>query len=108
MEHTKGPWKADNVAEGYIYAGETLVASAQCETLHFKAKGITPAQMNTNARLIAAAPALLAACEQMQKHFKLTWLCVHLTPNIQDGLEIIEKQAKAAIEAAKGKKDENQ
>lgn len=43
---------------------------------------------------------LLVICKAMQKHFKLTWLCVHVTSNIQEGLEIIEKQAKAAIEAA--------
>ena len=100
---TKGPWKADNVTEGYIYAGETLIASAQCETLHFKAKGVTPAQMNDNARLIAAAPALLAACENA-----LASISVMSMPRLDESaasndeiLAIMAESFKIAIAAAR-------
>jgi hypothetical protein len=57
-EHTPGPWRhgAKNV-----YAGKDVIAQCWDFTLYDPIPHPLPAQ--ANARFIAAAPALLAACE---------------------------------------------
>lgn len=75
-EHTKGPWCADFGPTGheyiYILAGETpqdnapIVASVRNGT----AVGPTKDAACANARLLAAAPALLAALEDCTEHIE--------------------------------------
>ena len=95
---SKGPWRADNVAEGYTYAGETLIASAQCETLHYCAKGITPAQMNTNAHFIAlartAVPALYEAVDVAIREFE--GIATH-TPDVNVRAGLAAEHAEYAL-----------
>lgn len=52
--HTPGPWRADKYC---IWAGEKFIAGTKT--------GIGESEQGANARLIAAAPALLAALEAL-------------------------------------------
>jgi len=74
-EHTKGPWKADNLAKVRCEAdgGYGLVAEAHGGRYY----GSIPATVDdleishANARLIAAAPDLLAAAQYLREHLAL-------------------------------------
>ena len=58
MEHTKGPWKSFN---HYVSTADQQ-GIANCKNVQ-EGNPITPAESYANARLIAAAPDLLAACK---------------------------------------------
>ena len=59
-EHTPGPWTADEMATEFtIYGGGLMVADVHKDVMELDD------EMRANARLIAAAPDLLAACELM-------------------------------------------
>lgn len=66
MEHSKGPWETDGrvspAGAGYldIVCPKGRIAMMDCEADAFWA-----AELEANANLIAAAPELLAACEEM-------------------------------------------
>jgi hypothetical protein len=90
--HTPGPWKVIN---GTVYLGEAhdrvqderlCIAKMAREPKHH----IPPTERDANARLIAAAPELLAACESIL----LAW----------DGgdLAYAARQCAAAVNKAKG------
>lgn len=72
MKHTPGPWKARDYknSDGDIwidcaaYKGETPLGGTLAIALH---TGRGKGEMNDNARLIAAAPELLAACEAAEQ-----------------------------------------
>ena len=67
-EHTKGPWNADKVSEGYVFDNnEILIAAAHCQETHYNAAGVSAVKMMANARLIAAAPELLEAATWTSK-----------------------------------------
>jgi len=55
-----------------------------------------------NARVMAAAPKLLAACEDMQKLFFMCGSDVHAAGGVVRAINEANEQAKAAIKAAKG------
>lgn len=63
-KHAKGPWTID----GHSRAGETRIVAPYKPTCTYQVALVSPdcpddAARDANARLIAAAPALLAACE---------------------------------------------
>ncbi len=93
MKHTKGPWHLirGTKPEGYITArGQNIATVVRCDD---------PTQQ-ANARLIAAAPELLAALERAINLFgKLgaPW-------NVPGDQGSWIKQARVAIKMAKGKK----
>jgi hypothetical protein len=61
-EHTKGPWKTDAEFGHEVVLGRDGAMVADCAILHKKRLG----EINkTNARLIAAAPDLLAALKSV-------------------------------------------
>ena len=93
--HTPGPWEAhthyDNSVSVRHYLGMGLNQPV-CEML----PGQTPAERNANARLIAAAPDLLAALEEMAAVFG--WQ----SPNANPAVDAAIAAAHAAIAKAKG------
>lgn len=70
MSHTKGPWETtDQINVGGdrpLKAGATRIGSI-CRT------GVSREEADANARLIIAAPDLLAACLKLQKQGGLCW-----------------------------------
>lgn len=67
--HTPGPWRiAPEFSVLSVWSGDTEVASAWRES-----GWIDEATQRANARLIAAAPDLLAACEAMLAHEVYTY-----------------------------------
>ncbi|KKN09845.1 hypothetical protein LCGC14_1042480 [marine sediment metagenome] len=61
MSHTPGPWKAVRLTHGWIIGPQP---DGVC-TIHNNTNGSGFDQKTANARLIAAAPDLLEACEAM-------------------------------------------
>lgn len=88
MKYTPGPWQADPTKSFYVF-GEQEPESFN--TRPFVANASTEA----NARLIAAAPELLAVLERLLRC--LSWI-QHPTGLTLDAME----QARAAIAKAKG------
>lgn len=85
MAHTPGPWRADFFPEGiggiwnvYDRDGKSLHNQAHNDrpmvyrTEAGKVVTVTPEEIEANARLIAAAPDLLAACEGLLPHCSST------------------------------------
>ena len=65
MTHTPGPWIYSG--KGYICGGECCVADTET---YSATKKLSPPQRAANARLIAAAPELLQACQEFVEHIK--------------------------------------
>lgn len=85
-KHTPGPWAVSDVGEVVVCAtGRTL-----CDV--YSSPADDDAQADADARLIAAAPDLLAACEAVAA---TTWS--------RNTATIIGEQVRAAIAKAKGK-----
>lgn len=99
-KHTPGPWVVQNASERTLWVGALRVPDDERYGLHTIITGIdiedlTPearAKKEANARLIAAAPDLLAACEAVAA---TTWS--------RNTATIIGEQVRAAIAKAKGK-----
>lgn len=93
--HTPGPWEAHTYGDKSVsvrhYLGMGLNQPV-CE-MH---PGKTPAERNANARLIAAAPELLAALEEMTATFG--WQA----PNANPAVDASIAAARAAINKATG------
>lgn len=84
MKHTPGPWKIGT--EGYrVYGGSYGVAAIEGTS------GAASKEAEANARLIASAPELLAACEMALEHLKV--LTVGYTPT-RERLERVIAKAK--------------
>ena len=104
-EHTPGPWTVENASDRMLWVGALRVPDDERYGLHTIITGIdiedlTPearAKKEANARLISAAPDLLAACEAVA-----TWWEAH-------GIEGDHRTdafctlARAAIAKARGK-----
>jgi hypothetical protein len=91
-KHTPGPWTVrclDETDEEYrVEAASTLfVDISPCSD------GYTPGQTKFNARLIAAAPDLLAACEKFVSYYPRG-----INPDLDDGYLL----ARAAIAKSEG------
>ena len=63
MKHTPGPWVYTD--DGYVTAGEVYVHEPNNLGREIVEGEIIPAEVLANARLIAAAPALLAAAKEI-------------------------------------------
>ena len=64
--HTPGPWTVDYTDDNLrIYSGDLLIAEVNGSTEHIKVRGLDEETTEANARLIAAAPDLLATLEQV-------------------------------------------
>jgi len=104
-QHTPGPWRSHEVfihgePIGYeIHAGTELIA-ARCY-------GSSTATANTcdriaaNARLIAAAPDLLAALEAASRTLQTVLDFVNKPNSVRNDVYHVHKLARAAIAAAK-------
>ena len=87
--HTQGKWEADKA--GQITSGECKI----CDCYMVRTYGVTDGQMQANARLIAAAPALLklagnylsdVECRiQSIKHDRDNNECAQHDPDVYDG-----------------------
>lgn len=76
MKHTAGPWRVDN-NHGALWV------ESDCETLTARiAKGIGKEQDKANARLIAAAPELLEALQDLLDSVPPTWECAERARDI--------------------------
>jgi hypothetical protein len=98
MSHTPGPWRTDrnDIHSGQISVVHHCVGNDWVEVWSPDAIAADQKEMEANARLIAAAPELLEALEELY----------HLIDDAHDGdrvftLELAQK-AKAAIEKARG------
>jgi hypothetical protein len=90
-QHTPGPWVVDRshpdwVEGTTIWANDVVVAHAVADQHH---------QTEENARLIAAAPCLLAALQELVEYFGPM-------PNVDNGLDERLTNARAAIDNATG------
>ena len=77
-KHTPGPWRTSGTQSFYVFAGDEVVTNGSTQA---------------NARLIAAAPDLLAALESLFEH------CAMVHKQWGDGDNT--RQADAAINAAR-------
>ena len=90
-EHTPGPWKVSSKASTAVFAGDRLIASAGGYMSNTRQESVV-IENDANARLIAAAPDLLAACETALVMIQV------LGGDYMAGFEKIE----AAVSKAKG------
>lgn len=67
-KHTSGPWVVPSSVSARVVNTELDVCVAVCERDAFSPPGWD--ECAANARLIAAAPELLAACEAAKKHLE--------------------------------------
>jgi len=88
--HTPGPWRFED--EMVRAADDAVIADPYCE----ETANTRPGEMEANARLIAASPALLAACKEIVQWHNL------IRQNYPDMAGLIRgmEQALAAIAAA--------
>ena len=71
--HTPGPWfvngpwhiQAESGISGYRANGEPIPALPKILAQVIRGSGVSQEEMEANARLIAAAPALLASCKEL-------------------------------------------
>jgi hypothetical protein len=97
-KHTPGPWAVDYSDDGpLIYTGELLIASVSGSTEHIEVQGLDEQTTEANASLIAAAPDLLAALEQLLDHGERR----NLYYERGEDAEVVG-QARAAIAKARG------
>ena len=89
-EHTKGEWKFNGRD---IVVGQNIGQQQICTIIEHRDEHKT--EDEANARLIAAAPDLLAACEEMSKYFNFPG---ELNTT---GTQIIERAKAAIAKAAK-------
>jgi hypothetical protein len=97
-EHSKGPWTSDPEDEHSdglaIYSGNDWIASAYWDVDRDQA---SVAVAHANARLIAAAPELLAACKAI-----VAWLDGDNEPDdLRDGFEVLAGHVEACRAAAR-------
>jgi hypothetical protein len=102
--HTPGPYRADVLSGGYIHARATPAHAAKYPKNKWIQVGhvcsfaaATPAEVNANLQLFAAAPDLLAACQSAVASFKQLVNIGRIPPNFK-GL----RDALAAISVATG------
>lgn len=101
MFHTKGNWKWEQTRGNNYYEHTVFVDSRLgVEIAALSGEGCSPEEVKANARLIAVAPELLAACQNYRE-----WWANHFgdfNSEINDQLLCLDNDAEAAIEAAKG------
>ncbi len=90
-EHTKGPWRVSNHDDNddiVVRSGPKIVANCESDNYY----DLPAEKILANARLIAAAPELLAACKAMVTDFDLG------EPSIKHSLKLMEVAIAKAIE----------
>jgi hypothetical protein len=70
MAHTHGPWSADG-SEIYAVDYNVCVGNAYCPRMDDEGNRMPNAQVLANARLMAAAPELLAVCSALANDLSL-------------------------------------
>ena len=109
MEHTPGPWHVGIVEPGIVFADHgRLALGADGTTLYPICRMVAWDERcdedRANARLIAAAPALLAALEESRReavYLRDTW--VGAGPSCARGVVVrLINRIDAAIKAARG------
>ena len=91
-QHTPGPWEvADDTPDIIKHEPDGITHIASCDVACFSPGFIPIEEMDANARLIAAAPELLAALEHLTHRY--------LFNNSEEDAAV--KQARAAIAKAK-------
>ena len=99
--HTPGPWTVDYTDYNLrIYSGDLLIAEVNGSTEHIKVRGLDEETTEANARLIAAAPDLLATLEQVLARVET----LNLFTERGEEAKVVE-QARAAIGKATGRSD---
>ena len=95
QQHTKGPWQDND--EGLIFgqvSGDTDIAPFVCDVCDNPGSGVYTEQEKANARLIAAAPELLEALEEVVNAPPEGW-------SIKEGMKLLIK-CRDVIAKAKG------
>jgi hypothetical protein len=87
--HTPGPWEA--YIDGQISSVNTFAESDRAMLIDITRSGTSVKQDNANARLIAAAPDLLAALERL-----------YAALSLDADMVLACEQARAALAKAKG------
>lgn len=101
-EHTPGPWRVD-LESGEIEAGATVIGTIYGTHDYPCCDEDITEECAANARLIAAAPDLLAACKNFAS------LAANLergslsASDLKRGVMALGNQARAAIQAAAGR-----
>ena len=99
--HTPGPWTVDYTDDHLrLYAGDLLIVEVNGSTEHIKVRGLDEETTEANARLIAAAPDLLAALERILARVET----LNLFTERGEEAKVVE-QARAAIGKATGRSD---
>ena len=90
MNHTPGPWHCENGRGIKTADGEHVSGLGLCTLLGGQPEDREEAEANT--RLMAAAPELLAALEDMVKSFGYTdWSSVHDAARCEHAREVLAK-----------------
>ncbi len=102
MKHTPGPWEVSRGAQSDAYSVEAAMQTI-CNVKFIKGQELSKAgvkQEESNARLIAAAPELLAACKATIAEFKQLGQAMgeYTPPETVDVWNLVE----AAIKKAEG------
>lgn len=108
QQHTPGPWRIDPGNPHLVLAGDTPIAGAGAR------QGFNPlvvwGEQQANARLIAAAPDLLASLNEIKAALSSGTYCVHrcdgeMMSLVGDGFTVsdIFERADAAIAKAGGR-----
>jgi hypothetical protein len=89
--HTPAPWVAQC---GSVYTkasvGEDGYATVCVARMDREEPSTVPTERDANARLIAAAPDLLAEVKRLREENKLVWKYVHFERMYDDGLLTVE------------------
>jgi len=106
MSHTKGPWIAELLLFNRTDEMRFLLSTPDDEFGHMQLRNSNIYDALANARVIAAAPDLLAACENNLKwmHFFLDYADKHEVDfrGYLDGVKLSIADAEAAVKKARG------
>ena len=110
-EHTPGPWKIERLSIGSRGGSNTCWMIGPMDACIYddwrpRANGISEAENEANARLIAAAPDLLAALENIRDTIESCYIAGGWVPLDAEEMESIVEMATIAIAKAKGESDE--
>jgi hypothetical protein len=93
MSHTPGPWIWGECHEGLYGRGEIKKSNAVLDFYPYEGMGVYPTNAEANARLIAAAPDLLAVARTVSSRLQIEI-------DEFDGAPVHFKQMKALLDAA--------
>ena len=97
-QHTPGPWYVSGTNPPMVYARDGLDIICQCDIMREE----TRAHEMATARLLAAAPDLLAALEVAEKSLTFAMGAIHMSSAAHIHMGIDRDIVRAAIAKAKG------